>query len=216
MDGIRTILGDPLPLPYKPNISNAPRVESARSDSVGERITSDKLSSLVKETMYNHPNPKPEFIKLKSRPNPIRRDKSKVHVNGNRHLDSVVDDKPPKKFGLIDFIETQIFTLKTLVELNELNPDELLVLQDIKYNLAKTIDQLSNDNLFKESNEDVDLQESFTVGNPTVASNIENTIIPKKSQNYRIFVNTIIIVGLFLVTSYIVSEWRYQYCYYFC
>lgn len=228
-DDLMAQLGDPLPLPYMTESS------SSRSGTISKvrkelpvQLWSDD-SNIDSEVLYR-PRPRPEsdhehnnYIHLnKLRPNPVRR----------RFIETGEND-------IIRSIENKLDYIKELTEMNRLSATDLMYLKDIQYQLetilihereqdTKMTRDLSNGSGSQNtsrvsSNSHANFDSNTSSFDPPIdISIIDELERLKRNQkkwpqiNLKMFIICLLCTIIFLITSYLVSDLSYEYCYYIC
>lgn len=198
-------LGEPLPLPYKPNVEDI-SINQSR-DILGSEllykrpiITPDKLKQLEQEV--DSEINEPSFIQLqRQRPNPIRRE----FVQKLRDIE------------LINSIENQLEYIKEMVRTNKLTSNEVAFLQDLRYQIEQTIYTSQNRidtvpiNEFEQVENDSPIMQELE----RLQTQMKLTEPPRTKPLKTVFI-IILCTIIFLFIPYLYNLSRYEYCYYYC
>lgn len=198
-------LGEPLPLPYKPNAEDI-SINQSR-DILGSEllykrpiITPDKLKQLEQEV--DSEINEPSFIQLqRQRPNPIRRE----FVQKLRDIE------------LINSIENQLEYIKEMVRTNKLTSNEVAFLQDLRYQIEQTIYTSQNRidtvpiNEFEQVENDSPIMQELE----RLQTQMKLTEPPRTKPLKTVFI-IILCTIIFLFIPYLYNLSRYEYCYYYC
>lgn len=234
-DDLMAQLGDPLPLPYMTESS------SGRSGTISKvrkelpvQLWSDD-SNIDSEVLYR-PGPRPE-----PRPEPERDHKHKNYIHLNKLRPNPVRRRfmEPAESDVIGSIENKLDYIKELTEMNRLSSTDLMYLKDIQYQLETILihERQQDTNQTRELSNGSESQSSSRVPSnshvnfdsnhhsfdpPIDISIIDELERLKRTQkkwpqiNLKMFIICLLCTILFLITSYLVSDLSYEYCYYIC